>query len=216
LRKPSPATVMAFLALVFAMGGFAVAANQSAKTKKTQIRACYAKKTGELRVVKGKKKCAKGEKRLAWNKRGRRGGVGPAGPPGARGERGQTGPTGPAGENALTDGSVETADLADGAVTADKIDPSALTDQALGLQIVTSETPDNGTSPKSTGVNCPGDKQLVGGGGGAYDGLAPMTGGTVAITYSGPSIGDGWYVSAYETGGTPTWALWAWAICIRD
>ncbi|MGH2837784.1 MAG: hypothetical protein ACRDJY_05475, partial [Thermoleophilaceae bacterium] len=85
MRKPSPATVMAFLALVFAMGGFAIAANEQATTSaKKKVKACYSKKTGDLRVaVKGKRKCSRGEKKLVWNKRGLRGLRGPAGARGA-------------------------------------------------------------------------------------------------------------------------------------
>lgn len=56
-----------------------------AATKQGKIHACYAKKgadKGAMRFVRGKK-CARGEKSVRWNKRGKAGPAGPAGPAGA-------------------------------------------------------------------------------------------------------------------------------------
>ena len=73
--------VAATLALVLAMGGFAVAAVPGRDGK---IKACYPSKTGALRVIDEKKKCAKGEKTLSWNQKG------PAGAKGTNGINGAT------------------------------------------------------------------------------------------------------------------------------
>jgi hypothetical protein len=83
--KPTPATVVALLAVVFATVGIAVAASTPAK-KTGVVHACYATsgdERGLLRVVKGRK-CGKGERALAFNRRG------------PRGRRGKTGRAGTA------------------------------------------------------------------------------------------------------------------------
>lgn len=82
LPTPSPASVLALVAVVLSATGLAVAAIPDSKGV---IHACYAKSGGALRVVSGKK-CEAGEKKLAWNKQG---------PRGIRGLRGLRGPAGP-------------------------------------------------------------------------------------------------------------------------
>jgi len=77
--------MMAFIAMVFAMGGFAMAAIPTANGT---ITACYQKSTGKLRVIDGRQKCKKGEKRIAWSQRG------PQGVPGPKGDTGLPGPRG--------------------------------------------------------------------------------------------------------------------------
>jgi hypothetical protein len=221
---------MAFLALVFAMGGFAVAANQSA-TKSKAITGCYSKKTGDLRIaVKGKKKCRKGEKRVRWNKRGPRGLSGPqggSGPRGAQGEpgiQGEAGPQGPAGLSGaegggvtLTDGSIGTTHIADGSITASKLAPGALTVSGLAVQIVVAETADDSTSPKNVAAGCPLGKTLVGGGAAASDQLGIPYAGPVALSFSNAFIGNSWRARAYETTSTAdTWRLTAYAYCMRS
>jgi hypothetical protein len=215
---------MAFLALVFAMGGFAVAANQSA-TKSKAIKGCYSKKTGELRVaVRGKKKCKRSEKRVKWNKRGPRGAQGVAGPAGAQGQQGiqgETGPQGPAGLNGadftLTDGSIGTAQIADGSVTASKLAPGTLTVSGLAVQIVVAETADDSTSPKNAAAGCPLGKTVVGGGAAATDELGIPYDGPVALSFSNAFIGNSWRGRAYETTGTAdSWRLTVYAFCMRS
>ena len=221
---------MAFLALVFAMGGFAVAANQSA-TKSTTIKACYSKKTGELRVLKAKKRCRKSERALRWNKKGRRGARGATGPPGpagatgAKGEAGAagaTGPQGPAGADGgpavITDGAVGSAALADGSVTAGKLAPDAIhATQHLGLQIIRTETASDSTTPKTLHASCPAGKLLIGGGGGAIDGLGVPALFPVALSHNGFLFtGTSWVVRGYETTDVPnSWQLFAYAVCVR-
>ena len=69
LRRPSRATVIATAALVIATGGVAIG---SIPAKGGRIAACYSKRTGALRVIDAGDKCRKSEKRIGWNRRGRR------------------------------------------------------------------------------------------------------------------------------------------------
>lgn len=87
------ANVGVTIALVLAASGFAVAAIPGPNGN---IRGCFEKKGGELRVVGHKRKCRRGERRLVWSKRG------PAGPAGEQGARGETGPTGAQGSPAAS------------------------------------------------------------------------------------------------------------------
>jgi hypothetical protein len=63
IPRPSAATLIAVVALVFAIGGFAVAAIPE---KDGTIHGCYKTSGGNLRVVRTAK-CPSGEKSLAWN-----------------------------------------------------------------------------------------------------------------------------------------------------
>jgi Collagen triple helix repeat (20 copies) len=89
--RPSPALVVACVALGFALGGFAVAAIPGPDGV---ITACFKTKTGALRVIDEEKRCASGERRIAWNERGPRGPEGEKGPKGERGKDGKPGPKG--------------------------------------------------------------------------------------------------------------------------
>jgi hypothetical protein len=70
-------------------GAYATIAAKSSNT----INGCYAKHTGALRVL-TKGHCHKGERALAWNKRGIRGLPGATGAPGAPGAPGRNGTNG--------------------------------------------------------------------------------------------------------------------------
>lgn len=216
---------MAFLALVFAMGGFAIAANDTATTSATKkkIKACYSKKTGELRV-KGKHKCRRSEKKLVWNKKGVRGRTGPQGPKGETGATGLTGPqgpTGPAGTGSggiLGPGTVGTDNIADGSITAAKLVQNLITDDLLGLVVEYGESANNSSSSKTAYAECPVGTQLVGGGGGTTDGLlVPINSLGLATSYNGPTIGNDWAVTAHEVLALASnWQATAFAICIRS
>ena len=90
IPTPSPATVMAFIAVLFAMGGLAMAAIPASNGT---IKGCYKKNKGTLRVVSDKKKCKKSERTLTWNQRGA---TGQAGSQGTQGPAGDTGAAGTA------------------------------------------------------------------------------------------------------------------------
>jgi len=84
-----------------AVSGIAVAAK---KPSGSQIKGCYAKKSGALRVAKGGKRCKRGERKITWTKNGIRGARGPRGAQGKSGKgtagsRGATGAAGVAGAN---------------------------------------------------------------------------------------------------------------------
>jgi len=213
---------MAFLALLFAMGGFAIAANDSATTSATKkkIKACYSKKTGELRV-KGKHRCRRSEKKLVWNKKGIRGPAGLQGETGATGLTGPQGPTGPAGTGSggvLGPGTVGTENIADGSITAVKLVQNLITDDLLGLVVKYGESASNSSGSKIAYAECPVGTQLVGGGGGPTDGLlVPINPIELATSYNGPTIGNDWAVNAHEVLPLGSaWQVTAFAICIRS
>lgn len=86
-RRPSPALIVSLMALVLAMGGFAVAAIPDGSGV---FHACYKKKKGTLRLVSSTSKCKKkSEKGVSWNQKGT------AGANGAAGAKGDSGPAGP-------------------------------------------------------------------------------------------------------------------------
>jgi hypothetical protein len=87
LRRPRHATVVAYLALFFAVSGTAWAVSDTGDATKV-ITACVAKQGGTLRIVHTGAGCGHAARKLAWNQ------TGPAGPPGITGPRGPQGPTG--------------------------------------------------------------------------------------------------------------------------
>jgi Phage Tail Collar Domain len=78
LPYPNHATVVSYLALFVALGGSAYAVTGSSSS---MIRACYARNTGALRLLRSGR-CARGERLLSWNRNGRPGARGPQGPSG--------------------------------------------------------------------------------------------------------------------------------------
>jgi hypothetical protein len=94
----SYANVMSTIAVFLALGGGAYAAVSSITGAGGMIHGCYAKKNGSLRLIAAGKKCAKGEKAIAFNQQGRQGlpgTPGAAGAAGAAGVKGEQGPQGP-------------------------------------------------------------------------------------------------------------------------
>jgi hypothetical protein len=77
-----------------AVSGMAVAAK---KPSSGQIKGCYAKKSGALRVAMGGKRCKRVERKITWTKNGIRGARGVRGARGLKGETGPRGATGTAG-----------------------------------------------------------------------------------------------------------------------
>jgi hypothetical protein len=83
---------------------FASSALAAPITKGGQVHACYrvkGKAKGAMRVVPAKKKCRRGEKKLAWSVAGPAGPAGQNGVAGANGANGSNGTQGTAGEAAL-------------------------------------------------------------------------------------------------------------------
>ena len=86
--RPSPAMVVAVIALLVALGGIAAA---SIPGKGGVITACYLKTGGSLRVLNTSRpgasgRCHRNERTLTWNQLGRQG---------IQGKKGNTGPPGP-------------------------------------------------------------------------------------------------------------------------
>lgn len=95
LARLTYANVAATLALVGVIGAGAFA-TASVVGPDGEIQACYSKKSGALKVMKGKK-CKKGEKKITWAQEGPQGPQGPGGQAGAAGTNGTPGSTGVAG-----------------------------------------------------------------------------------------------------------------------
>jgi hypothetical protein len=95
LRKPSPALAVSLIALVAALGGFAIAAVPDSRGR---IAACYAKKTGKLHLLVKGSRCPRGQVLIRWNQRGPAGAAGAAGTPGQPGQPGEPGQPGQPGQ----------------------------------------------------------------------------------------------------------------------
>ena len=93
LHVPSPAMLVAVIAVGIAAGGAAFAAIPDSTGK---IEGCYTKVAGILRVIDKAKqeKCTAYESSISWNQQGRQGPIGPAGPAGPAGRDGTLGPPG--------------------------------------------------------------------------------------------------------------------------
>src|ERR1700759_5091515 len=89
------ATVVAYLALFFAVSGSAWAVTRSRSSP--MISGCAAEHGAALRIARKSGRCARGERAVVWNRRGVAGRPGPAGQQGAPGARGPAGPAGPGG-----------------------------------------------------------------------------------------------------------------------
>jgi hypothetical protein len=91
---PSPATVIATIALVAALGGAGYAAiSTSFPDGQGTFHACAKTRNGALRLVAKGVRCRKGEKPVSWAQRG------PAGPAGTNGANGTNGAAGTNGTN---------------------------------------------------------------------------------------------------------------------
>ena len=94
-RQLTYANVMSTIAVFAALGGGAYAAASSIPGADGVIHTCYQVKKGAVRVVPAGKKCAKGERALAFNQLGAQGLAGTPGGAGAAGAKGEPGPQGP-------------------------------------------------------------------------------------------------------------------------
>jgi Collagen triple helix repeat (20 copies) len=168
------ANVMSTLAAFLALGGGAYAAVSSIPGADGVIHGCYQKGRGNLRLVPTHKKCARGEKAIAFNQNGPqglpgaqgvrgvqgfRGIVGSAGASGAAGTPGTRGEQGPPGPGASTfsttlaqeAGSSTFATLGNGLTVRGKCSASAVfleietTSQANSLQVSGTKSVDAGT-----------------------------------------------------------------------
>jgi hypothetical protein len=219
--------LIALLALVFAMGGLGVAANKSATKSATsaKVRACFAKKTGALRVLKPGRRCRRSERALTWNKRGTRGLRGPAGAAGRAGATGSVGPQGPAGSDAQFNGAAAggaltgtypSPGLAPDSVGAAQLASTAVSYGDLGFASDLESSPSNSVNPKTVTASCPAGTKAIGGAAAVTESsnAVPVN---VALSYSSFAL-NGWIAQAHETGtGIDTnWQVQAVAVCIRN
>jgi hypothetical protein len=186
---PTPATVIACLALVLSLGGVSYAAVvpgiKSVGTKQLKAKAVTPAKLSPktLALLKGQP--------------GPAGPAGPAGPPGASGAQG------PAGEKGATGDPGAKGD------TGAKGDPGAAgKDGVSGYEIVSVSGPTNNSTAKILDATCPGNKMPVGGG--------INTSLSTPNEQAGESYpaGHAWHVTAVNTGPTTNWTLKAFAVCV--
>jgi len=104
------ANVMATLAVVAALGAGSIAAGATGGGNPV-IRACANKKTGALRLLGIRGKCARSERSVAWNRTGPQGAPGKNGTNGTNGSNGTNGMNGSAAAYAhvLANGALDTA-----------------------------------------------------------------------------------------------------------
>lgn len=109
MRRPLKLAMVGVGVIALTAGGTSIALATTSSHNRV-ITGCYAKKTGDLRVVGTHAKCHKGEKKITWNQkgqtgyrgaRGAKGATGPAGPIGATGPAGVSGPAGTDGRTVL-------------------------------------------------------------------------------------------------------------------
>ena len=189
IRFPNPALVVSAIALLFALGGSAIA---GALVTGAQIQDNSV--TGfdlRNRTVKGldvgkntltTANVANGSLRRidfapGQLESGPAGAVGPAGPAGAAGPAGQAGPQGAPGIS--------------------------------GLEIVVADSENTSVSPKTISASCPAGKYAVGGGARIYNATA-----AAALDESFPQSATSWHARAYEIVPTAlNWHLAAYVIC---
>jgi hypothetical protein len=183
-RRPSPALIVACLALLVALGGSSYAAIALApnsvgtrQLKNNAVVASKVKNRSLLRVDFKRGQLLPGP----VGSRGARGLPGAAGAPGPRGPGGQQGPGGPQGPPGLS-----------------------------GLEVVSVSTLSNSQDGKVEFADCPTGKKVIGGGvevtGEAQD--------FVAVTRSDPNSAVQWEAQAHEHTSTGlAWTLTVFALC---
>lgn len=160
---------MAIVALVAAVGGFAVASIPSGNGT---IHACYQKENGQLRVIDkdAKQSCRPSEVALTFNQKGPAGPTGPAGPRGATGPAGPTGPSGSGGSGVTTLKSSRPAEVSTSSETFVDFDGPSITFAvpAGGATVIVAAsvegrvTEHNGDDTWEAAVNCGDGERLIG------------------------------------------------------
>lgn len=171
------ANVMSTIGVFLAIGGgaYAVAAIPA---KDGKISGCYAKKTGQLRVVSSKRKCKRRvETYISWNQRGVQGLPGPAGTPDGytRGEADSRflPSGGTAANSALLEGLPSSAFESAGATTFGRANQTyipgveVISVPSVGFRVLTDGDADTDGSIRVQSTRTSGDLEVLHGGGGA-------------------------------------------------
>jgi Collagen triple helix repeat (20 copies) len=96
--------VLVALGVLIAIASAVFAPRAGAATSNSVIRACYATRTGALRLLVGARRCGRGERSIGWNIVGPAGTRGPTGPAGFEGVPGFPGTSGVAGAASTIEG----------------------------------------------------------------------------------------------------------------
>jgi hypothetical protein len=189
IRRPSPALVVASLALLLSLGGSAYAtvalAPGSVGTRQLKNGGVTSEKLAAGAVTAGK---VKPYSLLSQDFAPGQLPAGPQGAPGPQGPAGATGPQGPVGKTGLQG-------------------PAGVS----GYQVITSTSPTGATSEKAVAANCPAGESVLGGG------VAAGTTSTDALAtqQSYPNNDNTqWFGAANDLAANPSaWALTVYAIC---
>jgi hypothetical protein len=206
-RRPSPALVVAGVALLLSLGGSAYAAVTlpagSVGTRQLRSGAVTSEKLADGTVTANK---VKPNSLLSQDFAPGQLPAGPQGPQGPRGPAGATGPQGPAGAT----GSQGPAGPSGPQGPAGKTGPQGPAGVS-GYQVITATSPTTATSQKAVAVNCPAGENVLGGG------AAPgsLSGDALATQQSYPDNGNTqWFASANDLTPNPSaWTLVVYAIC---
>lgn len=203
-RRPSPALVVAGIALLLSLGGSAYAAVTlpagSVGTRQLRNSAVTSEKLADGAVTANKVKpysllsqdFAPGQ--LPAGPQGARG---PAGAIGAQGPAGATGPQGPAGPNGPQGPAGKSGPQGPAGVS--------------GYQVVTATSPTSATSQKAVAANCPAGESVLGGGAAA----GSLSADALATQQSYPDNGNTqWFAAVNDLTPSPSaWTLVVYAIC---
>jgi len=181
---PSPAMIVACLALFIALGGTGYAA--------THLRSH------------GRHALSSKAKRGPRGKRGPAGPAGPAGPQGAQGEKGVPGPVGPRGAPGPQGGEAAATAALNRANEA-----FALAQQKIAGFVEAAALAPQETGTRDVVAQCPPGSIVTGGG---Y-GIAGNDRVHADVVQSEPEHETGWHVRADQAGSGSNWTLTAWADC---
>jgi Collagen triple helix repeat (20 copies) len=97
IAQPSPATVVALIALFVALGGTSYAVTGLGSSSARRFYACVTQTFHTLNLTNASAACPAGERKISWDPTGQRGARGPRGAKGPGGIPGSTGAIGPQG-----------------------------------------------------------------------------------------------------------------------
>jgi hypothetical protein len=187
--RPSPAIIIAVLALVAAVAGTAVAADPVATTSAKKVTKKKVKKIANKQIDQRAPGLSVAQAETASNAN----------------TANSVSPNG-VDTTALQDNAVTNAKLGDGAVSSAEIENGQVRATDLGPTVVRSNSVAGTDSPRPLSVNCQAGEQVISGGGGI-----PNPGSGHVLARSQP-LANGWTVTAHGTGN---WTLQVYALCLQ-